>query len=69
MYVSVIRGGVNVEGILGLVVLALDIYAIVKIVGSGADTLNKVIWVLVVLVLPVIGLIAWYLLGPGGQKG
>jgi len=57
------------EGILGLVILVLDIYAIVKIIGSGADTLNKVIWVLVVLILPVIGLIAWYFLGPGGSKG
>ncbi len=57
------------EGILGLVILVLDIYAIVKIIGSGANTLNKVIWVLVVLILPVIGLIAWYFLGPGGSKG
>ena len=57
------------ESIIGLLILVLDIYAIVKIVGSGADTLNKVIWVLVVLLLPVIGLVAWFLLGPGGQKG
>ncbi len=57
------------ESIAALVILVLDIYAIVKIAQSGADMLNKIIWILVVLVLPVIGLIAWYLLGPGGSKG
>jgi hypothetical protein len=65
----VLPKGIVMEGIIGLVILVLDIYAIVKIIGSGADTLNKVIWVLIVLILPVIGLIAWYFLGPGGSKG
>ena len=51
-------------GFLGFVLLILDLYAIVKIVGSGASTARKVIWVLVVLFLPVIGLIAWFFLGP-----
>ena len=57
------------EGILGLLILIADIYAIVKIAQSSADTVKKVIWILVVLILPVIGLIAWYFVGPGGQKG
>lgn len=57
------------ESIIGLVLLALVIYAILKIAQSGADTLQKVIWILVVLVFPVIGLIIWYLIGPGGAKG
>lgn len=51
-------------GLLGFIVLILDIYAIIKIVGSGASTLKKLIWVLIVLFLPVIGLIAWFILGP-----
>ena len=57
------------EGIIGLFILIADIYAIVKIVQSSADTVKKVIWVLLVLILPVIGLIAWYFAGPGGQNG
>ena len=57
------------EGIIGLLILIADIYAIVKIVQSSADTVKKVIWVLLVLILPVIGLIAWYFAGPGGQNG
>lgn len=51
-------------GLLGLIVLALDIYAIIKIVGSSASTVAKVIWVLIVLLLPVIGLIGWFVAGP-----
>ncbi|MEQ8230908.1 MAG: PLD nuclease N-terminal domain-containing protein [Gammaproteobacteria bacterium] len=51
-------------GILGLVVLVLDIWAIVKILGSPASTGAKVLWTLVILLLPVIGLIIWFLAGP-----
>ena len=51
-------------GILGLIVLALDIWAIVSVVNSGASTGAKVLWVLVILVLPVLGFLAWLLFGP-----
>ena len=55
-------------GILGLVILILDIYAIVQIIGSGASTLAKILWSLVILILPVVGLILWFLLGPRGGR-
>ena len=55
------------EGLLGLIILALDIYAIVQIVGSGASTGAKVGWSLLVLLLPVIGLIIWAIGGPRGR--
>ncbi|HSO82107.1 PLDc N-terminal domain-containing protein [Thiocapsa sp.] len=55
---------VEVTGILGLIHLALTIYAIVKIVGSSAGTGSKVLWILLVLLLPVVGLILWLLFGP-----
>ncbi len=51
-------------GLLGLLVLILDIFAIVKVVNSKAPGLNKIIWVLVILIFPVVGLIAWWLVGP-----
>lgn len=52
------------DGILGLLILIADIYAVVKILQSGADTAKKVLWVLLVVLLPVIGLIIWFFLGP-----
>ncbi|MXN63580.1 hypothetical protein GR183_01575 [Stappia sp. GBMRC 2046] len=54
----------EVGGLLGLLVLAADIYAIIKTIGSGASTGAKVIWTLVILILPVLGVIFWFLFGP-----
>lgn len=59
----------EMNGILGIIVLFLDIYAILKIVQSSASTGAKAAWVVVVLLLPVLGVIAWYLFGPGGRAG
>ncbi len=56
----------EVGGLLGLVVLIADIYAIVKTIQSSASTGAKVLWVIVILLLPVLGLILWFLFGPKG---
>ena len=58
----------EVNGILGLIVLILDIFAIIKIAQSSEDTVKKILWALLVLILPVIGLVIWYLAGPGDKK-
>ncbi len=50
--------------IFGLIVFIADVYAIVKIINSGAETGTKVLWVLLVAILPVVGFIAWYFAGP-----
>ena len=51
-------------GALGLIVLILDIVAIMKVVNSGATTELKVLWSALIVFLPVIGLIAWWVAGP-----
>lgn len=51
-------------GLLGLIFLACIIYAIVKTLGSSAGTGAKVIWILVLLVFPLVGFIAWLIFGP-----
>ena len=56
--------GIEVGGLLGLIILILDVYAIIKVIGSSASTGAKVLWVVLILVLPVLGLILWWLLGP-----
>ncbi|MFP7571808.1 PLD nuclease N-terminal domain-containing protein [Marivita sp. S2033] len=53
-------------GILGLLVLIADIYAVVKIWSSGASTGAKVLWTLLILILPVVGFIIWLIAGPKG---
>ncbi|MEO4048271.1 PLDc N-terminal domain-containing protein [Pseudomonas sp. CAU 1711] len=59
--------GSTLGGLFGLVVLALDIWAIVNVIKSGAETGIKVLWVLLIVLLPVLGLIVWALAGPRGN--
>lgn len=59
----------EVSGIGGLIILALDIWAIVSIIGSGASTGKKVLWTLLVLILPVLGFIIWLIAGPRSRTG
>jgi hypothetical protein len=54
----------EVGGFFGLLILIADVWAIVNIARSGATTGKKVLWIVLVLVLPVLGLILWFLLGP-----
>lgn len=52
------------QGIGGLIVLVADVWAIVNIFQSNADTAKKVIWTVLVILLPVLGFILWFFLGP-----
>ena len=55
-------------GIGGVLVLALNIWAIISIFSSSATTGAKVIWTLLVLVLPVIGFVIWFFAGPRSAR-
>ena len=59
---------INVNGFWGLIVLAADIWAIVNIFQSRAGTGVKVLWTLLVLLLPVLGFIIWLIAGPKTAK-
>ena len=52
------------QGLFGLIVLIADVWAIVNVFQSGADTAKKVIWTVLIIILPVLGFILWYFLGP-----
>jgi hypothetical protein len=56
------------SGLWGLIVLVADIWAIVNIFQSRATTAAKVVWTLVVLLLPVLGFIVWFFAGPKTGK-
>ena len=49
--------------LIGLVILVLDIVAIVECVQSRMDTTKKVLWIVLIIVLPVVGMILYFLLG------
>ncbi|ERS81742.1 PLDc N-terminal domain-containing protein [Halomonas sp. PBN3] len=58
--------GIEVTGLLGLIWLIIVIWAIVKVAKSSAGGLAKLIWILVLLFFPLLGLIVWFLFGPKG---
>jgi hypothetical protein len=60
--------GIEVGGLLGLVVLVLDVWAILTIIGSPASAGSKVVWTVVILLLPVLGLLLWYFLGSRNDR-
>ena len=53
-------------GLLGLIILSADIYAIYQVLTSSTSTLSKILWTLGILLLPVVGLIVWLIAGPRG---
>ncbi|MCY1280522.1 hypothetical protein D9M68_196980 [compost metagenome] len=53
--------------LVGLVILALDIWAILHVIKSGSDTGIKVLWILLIVLLPILGLIIWAITGPRGN--
>lgn len=55
-------------GLGGLILLALDIWALISVIGSNAGAGAKVIWVLVILFLPLVGFIAWLIFGPRASR-
>ena len=55
-------------GLLGLIVLIADIYAIYQVIPSHASGAAKIAWVLGIIILPVLGFIVWLIAGPRGNK-
>ncbi len=57
---------IEIGGILGLLILIADVWAIVSIFQSRATTGSKVFWIVLILLLPIFGLIIWLIAGPRG---
>ena len=60
--------GLGIHSIWGLLVLAADVWAVLQIAQSSASNEKKALWIVLVVVLPLLGLILWYFLGPRGSK-
>ena len=60
--------GIEVGGIIGLLVLIAAVWAIINVFQSRATPLAKALWIVLILVLPVLGLIIWLFAGPRAKK-
>jgi len=52
------------NGLWGILLLIADVWAIVNIFQSSASTERKVLWTVLVILLPLIGFIVWLAAGP-----
>lgn len=50
-------------GLLGLIVLVLDVVAIVDCIKTIKDTGKKILWIALIVILPLVGLILYYFVG------
>lgn len=51
-------------GACGLILLIVDIWALIQIANSSADTGSKLLWGALVFFFPLGGLLIWYFAGP-----
>ncbi len=54
---------INATTILSAIVLILDVAVILSVLGGRGSLGHKVLWCLLILLLPVIGLILYFLFG------
>jgi len=59
---------IGYNGLWGLLILAGDIWAIINILQGSTSNEKKLIWIIAVVLLPLLGLILWYFLGPRAGK-
>jgi len=50
-------------GFIGIIIFVLDIIAIVSVVAGHGSVGHKILWTLLVLLLPLIGMILYFLIG------
>lgn len=56
--------GLGISSVFAAIALFVYVWAIINVFQSQATKINKVIWILLVLALPLLGLILWFILGP-----
>ena len=55
--------------IFGIIIFALDVWAIASIIYTHESNGTKLLWILLVALLPVVGLIIWWFAGPKANYG
>ena len=54
--------------LLGLVVIVLDAVAVVSLLSSRADAGTKLLWLVLIVLLPLLGMLLYFLIGPGRRR-
>ena len=51
------------KSLLSVIILVLDIIAVIDVIKSSMATGKKILWIVLIVLLPVVGLILYYLVG------
>ena len=54
---------VTAVSVVGAVILLLDIFAIVSVLIGTSGVMRKLMWIAVILLLPIIGMVLYFLIG------
>jgi hypothetical protein len=49
-------------------VFVLELVALLSLLKSSAEKTNKILWILLILLLPLFGMLLYFFLGPGRRK-
>ena len=49
--------------LVGAVVLLLDIFAIVSVLLGSSGVMRKLLWIVLILLLPIVGMVLYFLIG------
>lgn len=52
----------------GLLILVADIWAILNVMQSRSSTAAKVVWAVLIIIMPLLGFIVWLLAGPRSDR-
>ena len=55
-------------GLFGILILIADIWAILNVIQANADNVKKLLWIVLILLLPFLGVIIWFFFGPRSPK-
>ena len=55
-------------GLFGILVLIADIWAIINVAQARVENINKLLWILLILFLPLLGVVIWFFAGPRAPK-
>nr|WP_111301249.1 PLDc N-terminal domain-containing protein [Paracoccus saliphilus] len=47
-----------------IIIFVLDVWAIAQIINTNESNKAKILWILLIVILPLVGLIIWYFAGP-----
>jgi len=60
--------GIEIGGFFGLLILIADVWAAVNVFQSRKSTGMKVLWIVLIVLLPLLGFILWLIFGPRSHQ-